>query len=98
MKATELIGKTAIRVAPVKLGVNEFGVTHDYSYCSRPVEISHATEHHVFIKNPFSPINIEKTHILDRRWCDENWIEYVPPVIPQEDREDAAELGCDESD
>lgn len=79
MNAKELIGKEAIRTAPTK--------SPDYSYCSYPVLIINATEHHVVIKSK-GIFNKDKAyididpHILDCRFCDDNWTDYDELIHP----------------
>jgi|GEM_PF-3970748 len=71
MKATELIGKKAIRTAPTK----EHG---DFSYTNEPVEIVAATNTHVLMKNIGWKKKIygDDVHVLNSTFCDDNWTDY----------------------
>lgn len=84
MYANQLIGKKAIRVKPVPLGTyGGFGLfgeveqNYDYSYTSDPIIILAATENHIVYKYPENHhfASTDK-HILDSRWCDDNWTDY----------------------
>jgi hypothetical protein len=79
MKATELTGKEAIRTKPCDMKNERF----DYSYCAEAIKIIKATETHIFYQNTGIDKKIfgDRIHILDHRWCDDNWIEYEYPVI-----------------
>jgi hypothetical protein len=73
MKAIELIGKQAIRKAPITYST---GAT-DHSYTNEPVIILKATDTHIIFKHPEGTIfSSDKLHILDCRWNDNNWIDY----------------------
>lgn len=84
MYAYELIGKKAIRTKPVVLGKDAgmFGMgvqvitRHDYSHTTSPVLIVGATENHILYKSLDSFLDNTRVHILDCRWCDNNWIDY----------------------
>jgi len=71
MKATELIGKVAIRKEPTK----QF---NDHSYMNEPLRIIHATEFHVvaaFIRP--QPITGKRITILRKEWVD-GWEDFQP--------------------
>lgn len=71
MKATQLIGKKAIRTAPTK----EHG---DFSYTNSPVEIVAATDTHVLKKNVGRDKAIygDGIQVLNLTFCDDNWTDY----------------------
>jgi len=54
--------------------------SHDYSYSDEPLFILAATENHIIYKHPDGSFNAkhlsDKTHILNCRWCDDNWADY----------------------
>lgn len=64
MKATELIGKMAIRTK----GVKHNG---DMSFTDNIVEIIHADTHHIVIEANFFGKKVR--HILNNWFCDNNW-------------------------
>ena len=71
MKASELIGKKAIRTGPTCYG--------DYSYTTDPL-IDKVTDY-VLVKYPEDSFHArllgnDTPHILDRRWNDDNWTDY----------------------
>jgi len=81
MKANELIGKLAIRTNPISCGKNFMtGKTnYDYSYTTTPIRILKVTDNHILTnykgtkeENIFG----DDIHILDKRWLDDNWIDY----------------------
>jgi hypothetical protein len=83
MKATELIGKNAIRTQPVfdlvdsSFGFMGTGLTKkpDYRYTTEPIKIINATEFHIVAETK----NYDKTikrEILNCKYCDENWIDF----------------------
>ena len=79
MNAKELIGKEAIRTAPNK--------HPDYSYCSDAVFIVNATDNHIVIKSKGIFDNGKEyeditPHILDCRFCDDNWTDYQELINP----------------
>jgi hypothetical protein len=70
MKATELVGKNAIR----RRHVNIAGGGVDRSYMDSPIHIVAATDDHIICSWPKHP-HLGK-HILPYEWCDDNWIDY----------------------
>lgn len=65
MKIKSLVGKSAIRTAPNKIG--------DHSYMTSHVNIIDADETHIFTKQG----NGSDVHILDcYSWDDDNWNEF----------------------
>lgn len=92
MNAKNLIGKMALREKPIEKqimtgGILSFGgpsvsTIPDYSYCTDPVKIVAATEHHIVIEQEMDNVFSQdgpstKTTILDERFCDDNWADYV---------------------
>lgn len=74
MKATELIGKTAIRTT---YATHPNGI-QDNSYTDTPIKIEKATDSHIiytFLKEDFC-YNSGKLYILNHDFCDNNWIDY----------------------
>jgi hypothetical protein len=91
MFANQLIGKKAIRTKPGILspaddigdipsffGIGTRKATLDYSFSERPILILAATESHIVFKfcNREERTYGADKHILDNRWCDENWTDY----------------------
>ncbi len=75
----KLEGKLAIRKEPVKLGKNNFGYeNYDYSYTTTPIRILKVTENHIIYdhKGTKEENIFKSTGILDKRWIDNNWIDY----------------------
>ena len=70
MKASELVGKRAIRTKPVDLGNG----SKDYSYTTSPIEIVKVTDNHIVHK--YKMFGEEHVSILGERWMDNNWIDY----------------------
>ena len=68
MKATDLIGKVAIRTGPMFYSNGQ----PDYSYCSDASEILNATGNHIVLHSKYGGTE----NILDNRWCDDKWIAY----------------------
>jgi hypothetical protein len=58
------------------------GTRYDYSYTDEPLIILAATESHIIIKYPDDSLlsrmggGKDKPHILNCRWCDDNWADY----------------------
>lgn len=67
MRATELVGKVAIRTGP--------NYNNDHSYCSYPVKILMATESHVMIEYVGREANMFSStpHLLNCAFCDDKW-------------------------
>lgn len=81
MKATKLIGKLAIRTQPIKLGIDDMTgeINYDYSYTSNPINILKVTENHIvynYVGTPEEGIFEKDVYILDKRYIDNNWIDY----------------------
>ncbi|MFA5324486.1 MAG: hypothetical protein WC373_17550 [Smithella sp.] len=86
MYPKELIGKKAIRTAPVSYGTHTHFMTgeksevKDYSYTTEPLLIVNATDTHIIIKNVEESIchnpSKDRLHILNYRWIDNNWVDY----------------------
>ena len=82
MKATELVGKNAIRTEPVfdlcDSGLfGGYGVAKrpNYLYTTEPVKILKATESHIICEiKAFDGTTRER--ILNCQFCDDNWIDY----------------------
>ena len=70
MKATELIGKLAIRNKPTE----RFG---DRSYMDEPLRIVHATDNHVIVGFVDNFMHMSPTSILDDDWID-GWEDFAP--------------------
>ena len=70
MKASDLIGKMAIRRRPVSTGNGRV----DRSYMDSPLHILAATDDHIIHVWPEHK-NLGKM-ILPYEWCDDNWIDY----------------------
>ena len=88
MKATELIGKTAIRT---NYATRVNGLKDD-SYTDRPIVIKYATDTHIvftYTKN-YTFYNSGKFNVLNYEFCDDNWIDYdelisgIEPVSSEE--------------
>jgi hypothetical protein len=82
MYAGELIGKLAIRTAPVDRGEREVGysgvVTRclDNSFTDSPIIILAATESHIVFKydsNHDPILDDGKRQVLNYEYCDDNW-------------------------
>jgi len=71
MRAKELVGKMAIRTAPVQYGNGN----QDFSYTSDPIEIAKVTENHIVYNREM--FGEQHTSILNNRWLDDNWTDYV---------------------
>ena len=58
------------------------GARYDYSHTSEPLIILAATESHIITKRLDDSFIVKmsdgknKPHILDCRWCDDNWTDY----------------------
>lgn len=89
MNAMQLIGKMAIRTKPCEwdrnpspfgmgfgMGVETKAKTQDYSYSSEPILILAATENHIVYTSRHNAFDRDSKHILDSRWCDDNWTDY----------------------
>lgn len=70
---------------PPMFGMLAMGIgtaTHDYSYSREPIIILAATESHIVYKHTDDSVYAKmgngkvETHILDSRWCDDNWTDY----------------------
>lgn len=77
MKATELVGKDAIRTAPAQYPNGN----SDCSYMSEPIHIAKATDAHIVFFHPSDSFGAkvlgnDKPHILNACWCDDNWTDY----------------------
>jgi len=75
MKASELIGKRAIRTASV---VYESGSTCR-SFMRDSIIIIKSTEAHIVYQYPRGNklgISPNQIHILSREYCDDNWVDY----------------------
>lgn len=71
MKATELIGKLALRTKPVQYGNG----TKDNSYGDEPMLILKATDTHILYKrSSFGENTCEG--ILNHCWCDDGWTDF----------------------
>ncbi|WP_206460412.1 hypothetical protein [Anaerovorax sp. IOR16] len=96
MNAKELIGKEAIRTAPimeertVSNGMIAFGETikhiPNYHFCETHVLIVNATDNHVVVKvkGLFNKKDYDEIEprILDCRFCDDNWTDYSQLIHP----------------
>lgn len=79
----ELIGKLAVRTAPVDYGPRGGGlfsdtivaVNNDYSHTTDPILILAATESHIVYKR-LEPMFEGKTMLLNSRWVDNSWTDY----------------------
>jgi hypothetical protein len=71
MKVKELVGKQAIRTAPVSYGNGN----NDYSYTHEPLFILKVTNSHIVYTQKEGFFK-DKVHILDGRWNDNNWADY----------------------
>lgn len=70
MNAKKLIGKMALRSAPVVV----YGGNYNYAYTTKPIKILTATESHIVAEyNWYGKPEVE---IINCMYCDENWIEY----------------------
>jgi hypothetical protein len=72
MKATELIGRNAIRTAPTK-------AIGDRSYTNTPILILNATDSHIVYKHaaPFEKkIFGDEASVLGCDFADDNWTDY----------------------
>jgi hypothetical protein len=85
LKATELIGKKAIRTAPVmeKVETNCDGFLFNgriveksnYSYTEAPIKILKATDSHIVYER--EKFDGEKViSVLNLKYCDDNWTDY----------------------
>lgn len=74
MKASDLIGKNAIRTRPTNIGNG----LQDYSHTQSPIHVINATESHVVFEYlpEYDKFLSGKKRILDCRWCDDNWIDF----------------------
>lgn len=82
MKAIELVGKLAIRTKPISYGKDTFTGEEikDYSYTANPLKIIKVTEEHIVASHEGTreeAIFGKEVYILDERWNDENWIDFV---------------------
>lgn len=92
MKASVLIGKRALRTAPISNG--------DHSFSSGdPIIILAATEHHIVFRHTgyFKTITGGKVQTLDSRWVDDNWTDYdelmrLAGIEPEEDAPEAVTI------
>jgi hypothetical protein len=73
MKASDLIGKNAIRTKPMNIGDG----VQDYSHNRSPIHIVNATDSHIVYEylEEYDKFLSGKKRILDCRWCDDNWID-----------------------
>lgn len=78
MKATELIGKNAIRTSHV----NYAGGNVCRSFMEEPIKILNATDTHIMYKRVFDLFSSNKPNtkvgfnILSYEYCDDKWIDY----------------------
>lgn len=83
MRATELIGKRAIRTAPVKeirdyisFGSRTFDEVDSYYYCENPVTIIAATDTNIIVACESIVGDGIRTTNLSCKYCDDNWSDY----------------------
>jgi hypothetical protein len=83
MHPKQLIGKKAIRTAPVSYGKRTpmFGIggaeeNLDYSFTSEPLVILAVTDSHIVYEYPNYCSYLKGNHFLDSRWIDNNWADY----------------------
>jgi hypothetical protein len=81
MKASEFVGKLAIRTAPTTFG--------DYSYTTEPLKILKVTENHVVVEHQ-CPFLKGDVCILNSRWLDDNWTSY-DDLMNEVEKEEAKE-------
>lgn len=82
MNAKELIGRKALRTEPIlekrmdsSLSLFPANNTFEnYFYCTEPVKIINATENHIAVER--KGIGDKFITILDKRYCDNNWVDY----------------------
>ena len=94
MRATELIGKRAIRTKPIIRervvgGYISGGTVYnekDYSYTDSPSKIVNATDTHIVAMRKGIGDNKEFRVILDCRFCDNNWIDFDELVGEAEEK------------
>lgn len=83
MKLSELVGKRAIRTAPIVMQQYESGFAFgghyvdvpNYNYCSKPVKVLAATDTNaiVLVKNYKDEYEREN---ISCQYCDDNWTDY----------------------
>lgn len=80
MKASDLIGKNAIRTKSVELSSG----IKDYSFSDSPVHIVNATDTHIVFEYllEYNRTLASRKRILDDRWCDDNWIDLEFVLTP----------------
>lgn len=94
MNAKELIGKMAIRTAPIDelrnqsgggMGFMGFSNSYinvpNYYFCEHPIKIVNATDNHIVYEQELG--DSATTHILSCKYCDDNWIDYEELVGSQ---------------
>lgn len=72
MNIKEMVGKKAIRTAPINYGNG----CKDYSYTEEGLLILNVTNNHIVVENTEGGILKNRRHILDSRWIDDNWEDY----------------------
>lgn len=81
MKATELIGKKAVRTQPIYHisdgGFMAMGLVKkpDYTYTTEPIKILKATDSHIIVERDCFD-GTKKQVILNILFCDDNWCDY----------------------
>ena len=96
MKATELIGKRAVRTVQVDYGNGNIS----RSFMEDPIEIVKATDTHIFYRfcDYFSHKPKGAVHTVAGGYCDDNWIDYdeltkdIQPIIENGYREDMKKI------
>jgi hypothetical protein len=69
MKAKDLIGKKAVRTAPVRL-------TGDRSYGTTPILIQNVTDSHIVYTSLENFLDDRSVRLLNSMWIDDNWTNY----------------------
>lgn len=91
MKASQLVGKLAVRTAPVNLGTNPINLwvsaSKDFSYITEPIRIVKVTDSHIVYKSG----NSERLNLMDSRYIDDNWTDYEELVKPEEPKQEETE-------
>ena len=80
MKATELIGRRAIRTKPIEMNRESSSLfpaknSLDYSYTQQPIDILYATDSHI-VYDYENYKQERENRILSCQFCDDNWIDY----------------------
>ena len=85
MKLSELIGKRAIRTAPITVQRNEsmpygYGSRYvsipDYRYCDEAVKVLAATDTNAIVQIESLYDGKSRRRILSCQFCDNNWTDY----------------------